>query len=175
MHQRARDALAAVRAELLEIDPDLANDPQLMLDTLDGESDGIDIIRRIIRASIDADLESKAADAAKEVYQNKITDLRARAARFEKRKDKLRTVAAALMSEAGIKSLPEPDFTAGFSNGQQWFVGEPDVAKLPDEYLEYLDPKVKTQELLAAAREGKEIAGAPALSNAQPVFWVRAR
>ena len=47
--------IRSVRERLLAEDPDIAADPDLWRDTFDGESDAIDLIRNLIRASIDAD------------------------------------------------------------------------------------------------------------------------
>jgi hypothetical protein len=56
-HQQAQAAtlIRSVRERLLAEDPDIAADLDLWRDTFDGESDAIDLIRNLIRASIDAD------------------------------------------------------------------------------------------------------------------------
>jgi hypothetical protein len=54
--EQAVTLIRSVRERLLADDPDIAADPDLWRDTLDGESDAIDLIRNLIRASIDADI-----------------------------------------------------------------------------------------------------------------------
>ena len=58
--EQAATLIRSVRERLLAEDPDIAADPDLWRDTLDGESDAIDLIRNLIRASIDADLLAEA-------------------------------------------------------------------------------------------------------------------
>src|ERR1700761_8407428 len=59
--EQATAIIRSIRERLLAEDPDIAADPDLWRDTLDGESDAIDLIRNLIHASIDADLTAEAA------------------------------------------------------------------------------------------------------------------
>src|SRR3954451_16752906 len=106
-HQRAQTAglLTTLRRRLLEQCPDLMDDPRAWLDTLDGESDAIDTIRSLIRASIDADVLAEA-------IRKRQTEIAERAERAERRKQAFRAAALGLMELAGITRLPEADFSA---------------------------------------------------------------
>src|SRR5271169_3536297 len=106
-HQQAQAAalIVSLKQRLLEECPDLDEDPKLWLDTLDGQSDAIDTIRHLIRASIDADVLAEA-------IRQRQAEIAARAERAERRKQAFRTAALNLMELAGISKLPEPDFTA---------------------------------------------------------------
>lgn len=106
-YQQAQAAtlIRSVRARLL------AEDPDLWLNTLDGESDAVDLIRNLVRASIDADLLAEAA-------RKRQAEIAGRAERAERRKQALRAAAFALMDLAGITRLPEPDFLARIQAGQ---------------------------------------------------------
>ena len=112
-HQRAQAAgvLTTLRRRLLEQCPDLMDDPRAWLDTLDGETDAIDVIRNLIRASIDADVLAEAT-------RKRQAEIAARAERVEHRKQAFRDAAVALMDAGGITKLPEPDFTARVQAGQ---------------------------------------------------------
>lgn len=173
-HERIAKSLAETKAQLLADDPTIATDPVLMRDLIDGESDAVDGIRGLIRASITYDEYAAAALAAAKVYRDRAADCAARAERFSARKGRLREVAYDLMKSAGIESLSEPDFSAWFQDLPRQLAGEPDVAKLPDEFLVYQDPKVKRAELLKALLEGRQIEGAPPLTNTRDHLVVKA-
>jgi len=52
--EQAATLIRSVRERLLAEDPDIADDPDLWRDTLDGESDAVDLIRNLVRARIQA-------------------------------------------------------------------------------------------------------------------------
>jgi hypothetical protein len=90
--QQEQAATLKIRRErLLAEDSDIATDPDLWRDTLDGESDAIDLAPS--------------------------RDCR-RAERAERRKQAFRAAAFALMDIAGFARLPEPDFVARIQPGQ---------------------------------------------------------
>lgn len=173
-HERIAKALAETRAQLLADDPTIKSDPVLLRDLLDGESDAVDGIRGLIRASITCDDYAEQARAAAKLYRERAADLAARAERFDARKARLREVAYDLMKGAEIESFSEPDFSAWFQDLPRQLAGDPDVAKLPDEFLVYQDPKVKRAELLKALLEGRQIEGAPPLTNTRDHLVVKA-
>jgi hypothetical protein len=121
--EQAGTLIRSVRERLLAEDPDIAADPDLWRDTLDGESEAIDLIRSMIRASIDADLLAEAA-------RQRQAEIGGRAERAERRKLAFRGAALALMDLAGIGRLPEPDFLARIQAGQP-HLGELDLDALP--------------------------------------------
>jgi hypothetical protein len=109
-HQQAQAAtlITALKAHLFAEDLDLTADETLWRDIVDGETDALDLIRALIRASIDADLTAEAARQR----QTEIAD------RAERRKQTFRTATLGLMDLAGLTRLPEPDFTARVQAGQ---------------------------------------------------------
>ena len=129
-HQRAQAAalISAVRTRLLAEDPDLADDPELWRDMLDGQSDAVDLIRALIRASIDADLLAEATHTRQ-------AEIAARAERAEHRKQAFRAAALALMDLAGLTRLPEPDFLARIQAGSTR-LGALDADALPPEFVD---------------------------------------
>lgn len=90
------------RERLLAEDSDIADDPDLWSDTLDGETDAVDLIRSLIRASIDADLLAEA-------IRERQAEIATRAERAERPKQAFRAAAQGLMDLAGIARLPELD------------------------------------------------------------------
>src|SRR5690348_15039278 len=83
--QRAQTAglIVTLKRRLLDECPDLLDDPKLWLDTLDGQSDAIDVIRSLIRASIDADVLAEA-------IRKRQAEIAERAERAERRKQAFR-------------------------------------------------------------------------------------
>ncbi len=108
--EQAAPLIKSVRARLLADDPDIAADPELWRDLLDGESDALELIRALIRASIDADLLAEAA-------RKRQAEIAGRADRAERRKQACRAAAFALMDLAGVAKLPQPDFLARIQAG----------------------------------------------------------
>jgi hypothetical protein len=153
--EQAATLIRSVRARLLAEDPDIAADPDLWRDTLDGESDAIDLIRNLIRASIDADLTAEAARKRRD-------EIAARADRAERRKQAFRAAAFALMDIAGVARLPEPDFLARIQAGQPQ-LAELDVDALPPDYVEIevtVTRRPLRDRILADLKAGKTVSGA---------------
>ena len=154
------------RQNLLAEDPDIAVDPQLWLDTLDGESNAIDIIREFINAAIDAEMLADAASQRK-------AEIAARADRAERRKQALRTAALNLMQVAGVDKVPDPAFSARVQKGQQ-HLNDLDLAALPDDYVEVevtVARKPKKDRILADLKAGQSIPGA-SLRAANPYLVI---
>lgn len=158
--EQAATLIRSVRARLLADDPDLADEPDLWRDTLDGESDVVDLIRNLVRASIDADLLAEAA-------RKRQAEIAGRAERAERRKQALRAAAFALMDLAGIARLPEPDFLARIQAGQP-HLSDLNADALPAEYVEVevtVTRRPLKDRLLADLKAGQAIPGAALLSG----------
>jgi hypothetical protein len=150
--EQAATLIRSVRERLLAEDPDIAADPNLWRDMLDGESDAIDLIRNLVRASIDADILAEAT-------RKRQAEI---ASRAERRKLAFRAAAMGLMELAGLTRLPEPDFTARVQAGQP-HLGQIDLDALPPDVVE-VDVTVTRRplkdRLLAALKAGQSIPGA---------------
>jgi Siphovirus Gp157 len=156
--EQAATLIKSVRARLLADDPDIAADPDLWRDTLDGESDAIDLIRNLIRASIEADLMAESA-------RKRQAEIAGRAERAERRKQAFRAAAFALMDIAGITRLPEPDFLARIQAGQPQ-LADLNVDALPSDYVETemtVTRRPLKDRILADLRAGLTIPGAELL------------
>lgn len=155
--QRAQAAalIVTLKQRLLAECPDLEEDPKLWLDTLDGQTDAVDLIRNLIRASIDADVLGEAT-------RKREAEIAARAERAERRKQAFRTAATELMNLAGLTRLPEPDFNARVQPGQT-SLGQVDLDVLPPEFVDtevVVTRKPIKDRLLAALKAGQAVPGA---------------
>ena len=111
---------AALRQEIGEDDHD-----RLLL-ALDSETDAIDLLRRVVRASLEADAQADAADA-------RIRDLTARRERFRARKEAARGLAFAMLDALGLSRLDDPEFTVSIGKSRQKVVVT-DEATLPEAF-----------------------------------------
>jgi Siphovirus Gp157 len=164
--EQAATLIKSVRARLLAEDPDLAADPDLWRDTLDGESDAVELIRALIRASIDAELLAAAA-------RTRAAEIAGRAARAERRQQTFRAAAFALMDLAGVTRLPEPDFLARIQEGAPQ-LGELREDALPADYVAVeisVTRRPRKDKILADLKAGKAIPGA-ALSRGLPFLVI---
>jgi hypothetical protein len=153
--EQAATLIRSIRERLLAECPDLLDDPKTWLDTLDGESDAIDVIRGLIRASIDADLLAEAT-------RKRQAEIAARAERAERRKQALRSAARALMDLAAITHLAEADFGARIQAGQS-HLADLDLDALPADYVDIevtVTRRPLKDRILADLKAGQTIPGA---------------
>lgn len=164
---QAAALIVSLKQRLLAECPDLEEDPKLWLDTLDGQTDAVDTIRSLIRASIDADVLAEAT-------RKREAEIAARAERAERRKQAFRAAAVTLMGLAGIAKLPEPDFTARVQAGQT-SLGQIDLDALPPEFVDVevtVTRKPLKDRLLADLKAGQTIPGAQ-LRQGSPFLVVK--
>src|SRR6188768_564861 len=103
--------LAALRERLVAIEPDIIADERLLFDTLDGETDAVDQLRRILRHGIEASVFAEALKRHVQVLEQ-------RRARFEAREDACRASVREAMDALGISKLIAEDFTASIVAGR---------------------------------------------------------
>ena len=164
--EQAMSALLAVRQRLLQDDPDLADDEKLFSDMLEGEGgDALEVLHRVLRASIAAKDMAEAADA-------RASDIAARRDRYRRRAEALRGAAFAALDALGIKKLELPDLTASIAAGRQAVVVVDDAA-LPAQFVRVSRSPDKAA-LLQALKAGEDVSGAT-LSNSLPSLIVRTR
>lgn len=155
LQAQAAALIVTLKQRLLAECPDLEEDPKLWLDTLDGQTDAVDTIRNLIRASIDADVLAEAT-------RQRQAEIAARAERAERRRQAFRNAAVTLMQLASIDRLPEPDFNARVQAGQQ-SLGPIDIDALPPEFVDteiVVTRKPLKDRLTAALKAGQTIPGA---------------
>lgn len=164
--EQAMSVAAHVKARLVADDPEAAEDHRLLADTIDGETGALDIVRALIRHSIEA---QSLADAAKE----RAAELKARRERFERRVEAARaTVLAMLEALDWREKIEEPDFTASISKGRP-SVRITDETALPDTVVRIKSEPDKTA-IKAAIDAGHVVPGAE-LSNGAATLTVRTR
>jgi uncharacterized Ntn-hydrolase superfamily protein len=152
---QAAALIVTLKRRLLEECPDLEEDPKLWLDTLDGQTDAVDTIRHLIRASIDADVLAEAT-------RQRQAEIAARAERAERRKQAFRAAAMGLMDLAGIARLSERDFVARIQAGQT-SLSQIDLDALPPEFIDtevVVTRRPLKDRLTAALKAGQTIPGA---------------
>lgn len=141
-------------------------DDQTLTDTLEGITDLHEMIAEIIRSA----LVDQAMICG---LKSRMEDMRERLKRLECSAEKKRDVALQAMTEAGLKTLKEPDFTASARTGVPSLVvtGEESI---PENYWVPQDPKLDRQSLLADLKRGAVVEGAQ-LDNPKPVLSVRTK
>jgi hypothetical protein len=129
-------------------------DDECLADTLEGITNLRDMIAAVIRSAL-------VDQAMQEGLRTRLEEMRQRLARLEERGVKKRQMALEAMSEAGLKKLEEPDFTASVRAGLPPLViiAEPEV---PEPYWVPQPPKLDRQALLADLKARHGNSGRPA-------------
>jgi hypothetical protein len=164
LHQ-ATLMLKAMRDQLIAIDPYIVEDTALFHDTLDGESDALEVLADMVRAALDAETMAEAAKV-------RAAATTARAARLERRNAALRKAVLETLVAIDLRRLEREDFTASLGTGRQKVLITDDKL-LPDTLMRITrEPdKALIGDLLKA---NKPVAGAT-LSNGETVLAVRTR
>ena len=161
--QQAMAVANAVKVRIVADDPEAAEDQQLIADMIDGETNALDIVRALIRFSIES---GSLADAAKE----RMEALKHRRDRFLQRSETARNTALAMLNALECGKLEEPDFTASITKGRPKLVttGEP-----PDAFARVTREWDKVA-AKAAIEAGQNVEGAM-LSNSPPSLTIRTK
>ncbi len=154
-----------VRDGLLASFPELADDAGALADTVDGETELMDAITRLIR-------QSREDDAVEAALDTIIVEMRERKARIGSRSSKRREAALALLLAADVPKLDRPDFTATVSNGRAKVMIS-DEAAVPLDLCRIVRNPDKPA-IKQALDAGREVPGA-LLSNPEPILTVRTR
>lgn len=147
---------------LLAAYPELTEDEDLRRDMLEGETAAYDVLTRLLNIERDADSMSKAVAA-------RITDLSARKARAEKRKEMARAFMLRVMQAAGIQKAPLVEATVSVSKGRD-SVEVTDESLLPDNVVRVV--RTPDKKLIAEALEAGPVEGAR-LVTGSPTVSVR--
>jgi hypothetical protein len=153
-----------LRQKLLEAFPDADDDT--IRDTLEGLTTLHELIAEVIRSAlIDESLQSG--------LRLRLQDMKERLSRLEGRSVKKRELALEAMSEAGLRKIEQPDFTASARAGPPSLVVLAED-QVPESYWVPQPPKLDRQALLGDLKQGGEVPGAQ-LSNPKPVLSVRTK
>jgi hypothetical protein len=141
-------------------------DDETIRDTLEGITTLHELIEELIRSAL-------LDEALQAGLRTRLEEMRQRLGRLEERGAKKRQLALEAMSEAGLKKLEEPDFTASVRAGLPPLViiAEPEV---PEPYWVPQPPKLDRQALLADLKRGMAIRGAQ-LGNPKHCLTVRTK
>ena len=141
-------------------------DEETLCDTLEGITNLNEMIAAVIRSAL-------VDEALQSGLRTRLADMKSRLARLEERASKKRQLALEAMTEAGLKKLEQPDFTASARAGlPALMVLEEDL--VPEGYWVPQSAKLNRQSLLADLKRDVHIPGTE-LSNAKPILSVRTK
>jgi hypothetical protein len=156
-HQQAKERLLADYPNL---------DEETLCDTLEGITDLHEMIAAVIRSAL-------VDEALQSGLRTRLVDMKSRLSRLEERGMKKRQLALEAMTEAGLKKLEQPDFTASARAGLPGLVVLEDDL-IPEGYWVPQPPKLDRQSLLADLKREGPIPGTE-LSNPKPTLSVRTK
>lgn len=161
---REHSRYAELRRRLIEADPEI--DDTTLIDTLEGATNLNEAIGEVIRAAI-------GEEALANSLRSRVGTMRERLERIETSCAKKREVAQAVMEDAGIEKILEPDFTVSLR------VSPPGVAvvnesEIPEPYWIPQPPKLDRKAILDTLKTGMQVPGAT-LTNSKVSLAVRTK
>lgn len=150
--------------DLLAAYPELSEDEELRSDMLEGSTQAHDVLTRLLT------IEREAVTLGKAVAE-RISDLQARKARAEKRKDAMRALMLRVMRAGGIQKAPLVEATVSVTKGRD-SVEITDEAAVPPRFLRVVKSPDKTA-IKEALDAGKKVKGAQ-MKTGEPTLSVRA-
>jgi hypothetical protein len=135
---------------------------EALLDTLEGMTKLTDMLAEVLR-------DQSFASALKA----RVADMQARLGRFEERVRKKRELVAAVMEQADLRKLVEPDFTVSLRPARAPLVII-DEESVPGDFWKPQAPRLDRQGLIAALGAGRDIPGA-LLGNPAMTLSVRTK
>ena len=138
-------------AKLLEAYPELANDEQLRMDTLEAETDAFKVIEKALS-------ERQEAESMAEAIKVRETELHARRGRFERKSEAMRGLIKAVMQAAKLDKVQLTEATLSITKPRQ-SVNVTDLEALPQGFYRLKREADKTA-LKTALEQGETIPGA---------------
>ena len=126
---------------------------------LDGETAISDVLTDLIRMAEDA-------KAMRDATKSRQDDLKARAQRFDRRVEFVRSLMLAILDAANLRKVELPEGTIFLRNNAQQIVGEIDPAVLPDDLVK-IERKADRAAIKDALKAGRDLPGL-VLSNSPP-------
>jgi len=155
----------ATIADLLIAFPELAEDDQLLIDTLEGSTDLFAIAAKAVE--IRAESESMVA-----AIKERVSDLTSRKSRFERRSDAMRKLIKGLMDAAGQTKLTLPEATLSIAKGREKVVVD-DLEALVQGF--YRTERIADKEAIKTALDaGADVPGAHK-ETGEPSLTVRTK
>lgn len=148
------------------IHPEILEDDEAWLATLESETDFNEILTTIVRRIED----TKALVIG---TKDRFEELKARKDRFEHRVDTLRELAFKIMHAADLAKVELPEATLSLRAGQQQLVGEADPKDLPDSLCK-ISRDLNRTAIKEALKTGQEVPGFQ-ISNSPPSLSIRVK
>lgn len=147
-------------------DASLQEDDQALLAAIEaGEENVYELLRRVIRAAIEADALADACDV-------RIADIQDRKKRFKARNEALRRTAFVVLDALGETKLKDAEFTASIGKPRDSLLIT-NEAEIPEEYWKTTKSLDKAK-LAEDVKNGVVITGAM-LANGIPTFTLRTK
>ena len=162
---RIEFAIAEAQRLLAILTPEEREDEATLLGAIEGETDALEVLRRVVLAAEEA---GTVADALKPTIQAR----QERKRRAELREERYRMVAGAMMAALGITKHVDPEFTITTRPGKPKLIVTDEDA-IP---LRFCVPtyKVKDAAVRAALEAGEDVPGAT-LSNGTDIVTIRTK
>ena len=139
-----------LRRRLIEADPEI--DDTTLLDTLEGATSLHEAIGEVVRQAL-------AEEAMADGLKSRVAQMKERLERIETASAKKREVALAVMEEAGIEKVTEPDFTVSLRVAPPAAVIT-DEAVVPEWFWIPQEPKLDRRRILDTLKAGTQVLGA---------------
>lgn len=154
----------ALRAQLLEEFPELAEDQQTLADTLEGVSSLDDAIAAVIHQVEDDEAMILGCN-------NRIQQLSGRVDRLQSRIGRLREIIAKTMDEVALKKIQRPDFSVSLVPTRQTVVITDETAIPPDYMTTPKPPAPKPDKRLIekALKDGYAVPGCQLSNGSQTI------
>ena len=143
---------AQIKAKLLETFPELAEDEQALMDTLEGLTDFNEIAERVIASALNDDALAVALKARQ-------ADMAERCGRLEARSKAKRAAVASAMETAGVKKIEAPECTISLRAVAPKVVIT-DESKLPGTYWVETIMRRPDRDSIKEALKGGDVPGA---------------
>lgn len=144
--------------------PELLEDDEAWIATLDSETSFNDLLTHIVRRIED----SKALAVG---TKDRLQELEARKKRFEHRIDMLRNLLFKMMQTAELAKIELPEASLSLRAGTPQLIGEADPAALSDEYVK-ISRSLDRTAIKEALKSGAMVPGF-SLSNSPPSLTIR--
>ena len=165
MNQLNADAVKAQIAGLLTAHPELREDNETLVLSLESETDATALCEKLVH-------KIKVTEALSNGISGYITDLKGRMEDLDRRAGKLRGLLAEIMQNAGVRSLPLAPATLVLQSHRHVIVTDRD--KIQEEFRRQ-PPWEQHKNLIKAKLQSGSLVPGCVLSNPEPSLAIRTR
>lgn len=159
------DVVKAQISQMLTNYPELSDDDEALIASLESETDAISLCELLTRAA-------KETDAHVDALARYISDMKVRKDRLELRSEKLRETLLKIMEAAGVNTLRLPAATLSARPIQHLVIVNQD--EIPEEFRRYPPWEPMKQLIKAAIKERGHVPGCT-MSNPEPSLSIRVK